>query len=208
MLRDSGIEAKIPHSGELYVATRVAHAQNQANPDVEYLWRAACLVHGAMIAARGAWSEAYKVYHAKGFARGGEGEVTPLPPTSCIAFAAMMALGEAVARVRSQNQYAEEAASEAVRWFGMHNDTNYNAWHGTALLVIAYTRWKGGTGGNVSDLATYARGLLAPRAQPELCVLADHLAGNGDGQVQHSRFKKRAATFQAAECLYLFNAPL
>lgn len=205
-LQKDGLRADIPQSEFLFKTAQASRQHNPRDPDIEYHWRAASLVHGAMLAAGNKWSEAYRVFSSKSHARGAEGETSPLPPASSPALAAMMAVGEAVARVRSDNHYAEEAASEAVRWLTIVDDSNFNAWHGTALLVIAQYRWKQGM--DVGELTAYARELLMPSAQPELCVLADHLAGNGDGLVKRSRFRKRPATFQAAECLYLFNAPL
>lgn len=205
-LQNSGLQARIPNSSDLYWSAKAAHSLNQYDADLEYHWRAASLVYGAMLAARGKWSETVRAYSSKDCARGAEGAITPLPRTHCVALAAMMAIGEAFARVRSEGYYAEEAASEAVRWLAMLNDSNYNAWHGVALVVIAQAQQNKNV--DCTDLAVYARSLLSPSKQPELCILADHLAGEGDGTVRHRRFRKRPATLQAAECLYLFNAPL
>jgi len=207
-MRDSGLEARIPNSRKLYEQAQTAWSEDQTDADVERHYRAACLVHGAMLVARGRWSEAIQVYSVKGFARGGEGAVTPLPPTLCnqsTQFAAMMALGESISRVRSNRDYADEAATEAVRWFVMLNDPRLSPWHGAALLVMAHESQK--QGHDVRGLAAYARTLLDPYEQPELCVLAEHYAGMRDGYVKTSRFRKRPATFQAVECLYLFNVP-
>lgn len=206
VLQEEGIRASIPQSEFLFSTAQEARLRNPDDPDTEYHWRAACLIYGAMLAKKGKWSDAYRVFSSKGHPRGGEGAVSRLPATTCVALTAMMALGEAVARVRNGNDYAEEAASEAVRWLTMLGDGYYNAWNGTALLVIALCDKNRSE--LTRELATYARELLAPQAQPELCVLADHLAGNGDGIIRISRFRKRTATLQAGECLYLFNAPL
>lgn len=202
-IRDFGLDARIPDSDELYKAAQEARSKHPSNPDIEHHWRAACLIHGAVLAARDQWPEAARVYATHSFARGGQGSITPLSPTSCKKLAAMMAVGEAVARIRANRHYAEEAASEAVRWLTILNQPQLNRWHGVALIVIAH--YAHGKGDDVSDLATYAKQLLDPHLQPELAVLVDYLSGAGDGYVKRSWHRRRLATFQAAECLYLFR---
>lgn len=197
-LRHYGLDARIPDSGDIHSRMLDEWRANPGDARTEYLWRVASLVHGAMLAKAGKWNEAVDAYFYGDAPRPLNSPMRP-PDKKCARFAALMAVGEAVARIHCQDPYAASVAEIGAGGLAGLNDPRYARWAGVSMLIIAIEQQN-------PDVAKLALQCICPHRQPELRTLADMHAGQGNGTIGRW-FGRRKANFTAQECLYLFNHP-
>lgn len=202
-LRGGGARARLPNSDAILQSARGQWRANKTELN-ERLWRLAALCHGAVSAFAGNWAEAQKAYdcNPEYISR----HRTPASPENA-KLDAFMCLGYAVAACVNGRPNAGPVNAinqQALNYLEGTRDTRFQRWTAVSLIVQALCEVSDGR--DVYGKTATRAMLHMDDSQPELCLIAMKLRGEGNGIVPGKMLRRaRPASLQAAECLYYFN---
>lgn len=206
LLRGRGHRARLPNSKDtLEAAVRLFREHN--SQDNQDLWRIAAIHRSAVAAFEGDWKESFIASHPDPQGKRGGPETWPLVHSTGLWLQALMFTNHVVAGVHLGLQLPQgphNIASSTAWCFEQIRRNNLNRWH--AVVIVAKAYYERTMDLNSYESAMAARTLINPIRQPELNILALHLAGMSKGVYKASKFSRaHQAGFNPLECMYYCN---
>jgi hypothetical protein len=204
-LRRYGVKADLPESYVLLQQAELHLHKNKCDTN-QCLWRMAAIAHLAMLCVEGRWREALAFSHDPSIV-GEESSRFPTPTTSDAKKLAALMYNNMVAchlLAKRLSNHTDWLATEGLKYLQELQNPLLNRWK--AVLWVARARLST----DVLEHDRYAtqahRFARHPILVPELYAYIQGMARGGDGTFKPGLLqRRRAATLQPNECLYLFN---